>query len=173
MKRSFSFFVCLILFPALFFAPPALRFSQAKLKPLSLADRARQKVNEYHAKQKEQIDQILPNVSSFLSGQPIPQGEAIPPEAGAMPSGQASPPSPPLPDQGSLEAPAAEGKAQEDETEDSSLRSVDYTSPTQVFYKRECPPEEKDCVRGAVLTNIKSVIFDYSKTRGSFTMDPP
>ena len=47
-------------------------------------------------------------------------------------------------------------------------KPVDYKRSVQVFYKRECPPSQKNCDRGAVLTNIKSVIFDYAHTRGSF-----
>ena len=45
---------------------------------------------------------------------------------------------------------------------------VDYKTQVQVFYKNKCLPSQKDCDRGAVLTNIKSVIFDYAHTRGSF-----
>lgn len=50
------------------------------------------------------------------------------------------------------------------------VKSVDYKSDIQVFYKNSsCSVGQKNCHRGAVLTNIKSVIFDYAHTRGSFS----
>ena len=45
---------------------------------------------------------------------------------------------------------------------------VDYKAGIQIFYKRDCSASQKNCNKGAVLTNIKSVIFDYAHTRGSF-----
>ena len=45
---------------------------------------------------------------------------------------------------------------------------VDYKAGIQVFYKNKCSASQKDCSKGAVLTNIKSVIFDYAQSRGSF-----
>ena len=178
MKKFFSFFIFLTLFFLLFFSPSALMANQAKLNPLGLAKRAKQKVNEYHEKQKKQINQALSNIPGISSNQSVSQGGGtVQPESGSVvPAGQqASPSGPTSQNQASLEEATAaeEGETEEDETEDSSLRSVDYTSPTQIFYKRECPPDKKDCVRGAVLTNIKSVIFDYSKTRGSFMNPQP
>ena len=48
-------------------------------------------------------------------------------------------------------------------------RPVDYKSSTQIFYKQDCLPSQSSCKRkGAVLTNIKSVIFNYAHSRGSF-----
>ena len=48
-------------------------------------------------------------------------------------------------------------------------KPVDYKSATQIFYKQDCLPSESNCNRsGAVLTNIKSVIFNYAHSRGSF-----
>ncbi len=67
--------------------------------------------------------------------------------------------------------------AKEELDEDEDLRDkeeyqdanpVDYKARMLVFYKRKCPPSQKRCNRGAVLTNIKSVIFNYAHTRGSF-----
>ena len=49
------------------------------------------------------------------------------------------------------------------------VESVDYNRNIQVFYKRGCEPSQKNCHRGAVLTNIKSLIFDYAHRRGSFS----
>ena len=49
------------------------------------------------------------------------------------------------------------------------VKPVDYRSSIQIFYKRKCNSVEKRCDRGPVLTNIKSVIFDYAHTRGSFS----
>ena len=46
--------------------------------------------------------------------------------------------------------------------------SVNYKKSVQVFYKKKCQPSQKNCNRGPVLTNIKSVIFDYAHSRGSF-----
>ena len=48
------------------------------------------------------------------------------------------------------------------------IKPVDYKTSTQVFYKRKCSSVQKNCDRGPLLTNIKSVIFDYAHTRGSF-----
>lgn len=49
------------------------------------------------------------------------------------------------------------------------VEPVDYKSSIQVFYKNRCPASSsKNCQRGAVLTNIKSVIFDYAHSRGNF-----
>ena len=48
------------------------------------------------------------------------------------------------------------------------IKPVDYKTSTQVFYKRKCPSAQKNCDKGPLLTNIKSVIFDYAHTRGSF-----
>ena len=45
---------------------------------------------------------------------------------------------------------------------------VDYKSGMQVFYKNTCTASQKNCRRGAVLTNIKSVIFNYAHSRGIF-----
>ena len=48
-------------------------------------------------------------------------------------------------------------------------RPIDYKSSTQIFYKQDCLPSQSKCERnGAVLTNIKSVIFNYAHSRGSF-----
>ena len=49
-------------------------------------------------------------------------------------------------------------------------KRTDYKASTQIFYKKDCLPSQKDCKRnGAVLTNIKSVIFNYAHSRGSFS----
>ena len=49
-------------------------------------------------------------------------------------------------------------------------RLIDYKSSTQVFYKKDCLPSQSDCKRsGAVFTNIKSVIFNFAHSRGSFS----
>jgi len=49
-----------------------------------------------------------------------------------------------------------------------NTKPVDYESSIQVFYKKDCSNLPNNCQRGAVLTNIKSVIFDYAHARGSF-----
>ena len=59
-----------------------------------------------------------------------------------------------------------EERLQDDINQDT--KPVDYTSPIQIFYKRKCASNQANCNRGAVLTNIRSVIFDYAHTRGSF-----
>ena len=51
-------------------------------------------------------------------------------------------------------------------------KSVNYTKSAQVFYKKKCLPSRSDCNRGAVLTNIPSVIFDYAVSRGIFEEKP-
>ena len=49
-------------------------------------------------------------------------------------------------------------------------KPIDYKLGTQIFYKKDCLPSEKNCKRsGPVFTNIKSVIFDYAHSRGSFS----
>lgn len=50
----------------------------------------------------------------------------------------------------------------------SNIKNIDYNKGLQVFYKKSCKAGEKKCHRGAVLTNINSVIFDYAKARGRF-----
>ena len=49
------------------------------------------------------------------------------------------------------------------------IKPVDYKTSTQVFYKKKCSSVQKNCDRGPLLTNIKSVIFDYAHNRGSFS----
>ena len=56
----------------------------------------------------------------------------------------------------------------DDEGVHQKTNPVDYKAQIQIFYKKKCLPSQKDCNRGAVLTNIKSVIFNYAHTRGSF-----
>ena len=49
-------------------------------------------------------------------------------------------------------------------------KPIDYKLGTHVFYKKICKIGEENCKRsGAILTNIKSVIFDYAHSRGSFS----
>ena len=49
-------------------------------------------------------------------------------------------------------------------------RPIDYKTSTQVFYKNDCLSSQSNCKRsGAVFTNIKSVIFNYAHSRGSFS----
>ncbi|MCZ0932644.1 MAG: hypothetical protein OXJ52_05785 [Oligoflexia bacterium] len=49
-------------------------------------------------------------------------------------------------------------------------KPIDYKTATQIFYKKDCQPSQSNCKRsGAVLTNIKSVIFNYAHSRGSFS----
>ena len=49
-------------------------------------------------------------------------------------------------------------------------KPIDYKAGTQIFYKKDCLPAKNDCKRsGAVFTNIKSVIFNYAHSRGSFS----
>lgn len=64
-----------------------------------------------------------------------------------------------------------------DRLQDSDIESeaspVDYKASMQIFYKRSCSPSEVNCNKGAVLTNIKSVIFDYAHSRGSFAKNQP
>ena len=51
-------------------------------------------------------------------------------------------------------------------------RPIDYKASTQIFYKNDCLPSQKNCKRdGAVFTNIKSIIFDYAHSRGSFSSE--
>ena len=47
----------------------------------------------------------------------------------------------------------------QDEGVKQKTNPVDYKAKVQIFYKRKCAPSQKNCNRGAVLTNIKSVIF--------------
>jgi len=61
------------------------------------------------------------------------------------------------------------GRRLKDEGVHQKTNSVDYKAQVQVFYKRKCLSSQKDCNRGAVLTNITSVIFNYAHTRGSFS----
>lgn len=49
-------------------------------------------------------------------------------------------------------------------------KPIDYKTGTQIFYKKDCLPSQSNCKRsGAVFTNIKSVIFNYAHSRGSFS----
>lgn len=49
-------------------------------------------------------------------------------------------------------------------------KPVDYTTATQIFYKKDCQPSQSNCKRsGALFTNIKSVILNYARSRGSFS----
>ena len=48
------------------------------------------------------------------------------------------------------------------------IKSVDFKEGMQVFYKEECNGADENCQRHPVLTNIKSVIFDYAYSRGNF-----
>ena len=51
-------------------------------------------------------------------------------------------------------------------------KPIDYKAKTQIFYKKDCLPSQSNCQRrGAVFTNIRSVIFDYAHSRGSFSED--
>ncbi|MGI9549474.1 MAG: hypothetical protein ACR2M7_05850, partial [Bdellovibrionales bacterium] len=46
---------------------------------------------------------------------------------------------------------------------------VDYTKSTVIFYKNNCNHmAHQNCTAVPVLTNIKSVIFDYAHNRGEF-----
>ena len=46
---------------------------------------------------------------------------------------------------------------------------VDYTKGTVIFYKNNCKhTTHQNCTAVPVLTNIKSVIFDYAHNRGEF-----
>ena len=56
----------------------------------------------------------------------------------------------------------------EDQEIEDEIDLVDYKRSVQVFYKNKCPRRAKNCVRGAVFTNIKSVIFDYARSRAGF-----
>ena len=60
-------------------------------------------------------------------------------------------------------------KKLQDEEIRQETQAVDYKRKFQVFYKRDCQASQKNCHRGAVLTNIKSLIFDYAHKRGSFS----
>ncbi len=42
---------------------------------------------------------------------------------------------------------------------------VDYKADVQIFYKRKCQNNQKNCNRGPIFTNIKSVIFNYNRTQ--------
>ena len=51
-------------------------------------------------------------------------------------------------------------------------KPINYKTTTQIFYKKDCQPSQSNCKRsGAVFTNIKSVIFNYAHSRGSFSED--
>ena len=56
----------------------------------------------------------------------------------------------------------------QDQGVDPETKPVNYKAGIQIFYKKNCAPSQKNCSKGAVLTNIKSVIFDYAHSRGSF-----
>ena len=43
-----------------------------------------------------------------------------------------------------------------------------YKSQSVVFYKNDCNLKDKNCKRGAMLVNIKSVMFDYEQGRMKF-----
>lgn len=51
---------------------------------------------------------------------------------------------------------------------DIQVEAVDYTKKTMVFYKNKCEDGQSYCYKNPVLTNIKSVIFDYAHQRGIF-----
>ena len=49
---------------------------------------------------------------------------------------------------------------------------VDYKTGSTVLYTKKCDPKSQNCNRGAVFTNVKSVIFDYNNRRGRFANVP-
>lgn len=42
----------------------------------------------------------------------------------------------------------------------------------QILYTKKCTSKDKTCNRGAVLTNIKSIVFDYNNRRGLYAKVP-
>ncbi|MCY4321702.1 MAG: hypothetical protein OXC37_04805 [Bdellovibrionaceae bacterium] len=64
----------------------------------------------------------------------------------------------------------SENSENQDEFLDNEEDSINYKQLTHIFYKNPCKADQANCVRsGAVLTNIKSVIFDYDHNRGKFS----
>lgn len=125
---------------------------QANLAPL--VDQVKEKVKQYEQTQQERLADIVSESGKKLASEQGMDSRA--PQS------------------------IAEGKALEhltdreieerlqDEAIKPETNPVDYKAGIQVFYKRTCPAPQENCNRGAVLTNIKSVIFDYSHSRGSF-----
>ncbi|MBC6414897.1 MAG: hypothetical protein GDA46_00675 [Bdellovibrionales bacterium] len=56
-----------------------------------------------------------------------------------------------------------------DEDQSSNNVSSRYNSKTVIFYKKDCEVTDQNCVKkGAMLVNVKSVIFNYYHNRMKF-----
>ena len=69
-----------------------------------------------------------------------------------------------------LSEPEIERYSREEKVEIETSTPVNYKSNIQIFYKENCLSSQANCRRShPVLTNIKSVIFDFAHARGSFS----
>lgn len=65
--------------------------------------------------------------------------------------------------------------ANHDYNKNKTLQDGSYNKKLQVLYTKICPPEtysNKECNRGPVLTNIKSVVFDYNNRKNMYANVP-
>ena len=61
-------------------------------------------------------------------------------------------------------------KSKEGASQNAPIPSVSnlYKSKSVILYKNDCSLKDKNCKRGAMLVNIKSVMFDYEQGRMKF-----
>ena len=153
----------------------------ASSQPQKAIQKAKQAVQQYEVAQQKQLDGLQPAVADTVSSPSIDSTNASPLEDPASPpdrapafqgawfsqnGGNVSEAS--LPHDGSHLRNMTREEL-EDELGDQSIQDeiepVDYGRSVQIFYKNKCPRSAGNCDRGAVFTNIKSVIFDYARAR--------
>ena len=133
----------------------------AQMQSQKALDQAKQVVKKYEEAQNRELASIKDIETGSVSGinsspekSPHPLNSPLPNSADSSPSLSKRTPDRQLGNEKMRQA----------------VKPVDYNRKIQVFYKKECDEtSQRSCHRGAVLTNIKSLAFDYAHNRGGFS----